>query len=102
MSPTQTPTFPYPLFDADHPYETPDSLTKYLPKQCTDAVSPFYEDCVSDLNDLVGVDRVLFGSDFPHPEGLAPPTHFADTLVHLPVEDRAKIMGGNLTRLVTV
>jgi len=65
-------------------------------------VSPFYEDGVSDLIDLVGVDRVLFGSDFPHPEGLAQPTHFADALGHLPLEDQAKIMGGNLSRLVTV
>jgi predicted TIM-barrel fold metal-dependent hydrolase len=65
-------------------------------------VSPFYEDGVTDLIDLVGVDRVLFGSDFPHPEGLAQPTHFADALGHLPVQEQAKIMGGNLSRLVTV
>ena len=64
-------------------------------------VSPFYEDGVSDLIDLVGVDRVLFGSDFPHPEGLAEPTHFADALGHLSVEDQARIMGGNLSRLVS-
>ncbi|SPM37785.1 amidohydrolase [Mycobacterium rhizamassiliense] len=65
-------------------------------------VSPFYEDGISDLINLVGVERVLFGSDFPHPEGLAAPTHFADALGHLPVGDQAKIMGGNLSRLVTV
>jgi predicted TIM-barrel fold metal-dependent hydrolase len=65
-------------------------------------LSPFYEEGVSELIDLVGVERVLFGSDFPHPEGLAQPTHFADALSHLPVSDQAKIMGGNLARLVTV
>ncbi|UXA06170.1 amidohydrolase [Mycobacterium sp. SMC-2] len=65
-------------------------------------VSPFYEDGIADLIDLIGVERVLFGSDYPHPEGLAQPTHFADALGHLPQEDRAKIMGGNLTRLVSV
>ncbi len=43
----------------------------------------------------------LCGSDFPHPEGLAQPTHFADVLGHLPVGDQAEIMGGNLARLVT-
>lgn len=64
-------------------------------------VSPFYEDGVSDLVNLIGVERVLYGSDYPHPEGLAQPTHYADALVHLPVEDQAKIMGGNLARLVT-
>ncbi|EUA30281.1 amidohydrolase family protein [Mycobacterium xenopi 4042] len=65
-------------------------------------VSPFYEDGVSDLIDLIGVDRVLFGSDYPHPEGLAQPRHFADALQHLDVGDQAKIMGGNLSRLVSV
>ncbi|HEY5854341.1 MAG TPA: amidohydrolase family protein [Aldersonia sp.] len=65
-------------------------------------VSPFYEEGVTDLIDLVGVDRVLFGSDFPHPEGLAEPTHFADMLAHLEEKDQAKIMGGNLARLLNV
>ncbi|MBY8859905.1 amidohydrolase [Nocardia sp. CA2R105] len=65
-------------------------------------VSPFYEEGVTDLIDLVGVDRVLFGSDYPHPEGLAEPTHFADMLGHLPEADQAKIMGGNLARLLGV
>ncbi|MEU8896041.1 amidohydrolase family protein [Nocardia sp. NPDC048505] len=65
-------------------------------------VSPFYEEGVTELIDLVGVDKVLFGSDYPHPEGLAEPTHFADMLAHLPVEDQAKIMGGNLARLLGV
>ncbi|MCW2654568.1 MAG: amidohydrolase [Mycobacterium sp.] len=65
-------------------------------------VSPFYEEGVTDLIDLIGVDRVLFGSDYPHPEGLAEPRHFADALGHLGEGDQAKIMGGNLSRLVSV
>ena len=65
-------------------------------------VSPFYEEGVTDLIDLIGVDRVLYGSDYPHPEGLAQPTHYADALTHLSVDDQAKIMGGNLSRLVIV
>ncbi|WP_067680728.1 amidohydrolase family protein [Nocardia miyunensis] len=65
-------------------------------------VSPFYEEGVTDLIDLIGVDRVLFGSDYPHPEGLAEPTHFADMLGHLSEADQAKIMGGNLARLLGV
>ncbi|BBX95038.1 amidohydrolase family protein [Mycobacterium lacus] len=65
-------------------------------------VSPFYEDGIDDLIGLIGVDRVLYGSDYPHPEGLAQPTHYADALQHLPVADQAKIMGGNLARLVSV
>ena len=39
------------------------------------SVSPFYEEGVTDLIDLIGVDRVLFGSDYPHPEVWpSPPT----------------------------
>lgn len=49
---------------------------------------------------LVGVDRVVFGSDFPHPEGLADPLSFLDEIRDLPVEDQAKIMGGNLAQLI--
>ncbi|EKF22904.1 amidohydrolase family protein [Mycolicibacterium hassiacum DSM 44199] len=65
-------------------------------------VSPFYEEGIDELINLVGVDHVLYGSDWPHPEGLAEPTHYVTALEHLSVEDQAKIMGGNLSRLVTV
>ncbi|OBI78502.1 amidohydrolase family protein [Mycobacterium sp. E740] len=65
-------------------------------------VSPFYEEGIDDLINLIGVEQVLYGSDWPHPEGLAEPTHYVTALEHLSVEDQAKIMGGNLGRLVTV
>jgi predicted TIM-barrel fold metal-dependent hydrolase len=39
-------------------------------------VSPYYEDDLERLRDTIGADRVLFGSDFPHAEGLAEPTDF--------------------------
>lgn len=65
-------------------------------------VSPFYEEGVNELIERIGVDQVLFGSDYPHPEGLSEPSHFSDMLSHLPVEDQAKIMGGNLARLLSV
>ncbi|KZS76753.1 amidohydrolase [Mycobacterium kansasii] len=65
-------------------------------------ISPFYEDGIRDLVDLIGVDHVLYGSDYPHPEGLAAPRHYADALQYLSVDDQAKIMGGNLSRLVSV
>jgi predicted TIM-barrel fold metal-dependent hydrolase len=65
-------------------------------------ISPFPEEGVSDLIDVMGVENVLFGSDYPHPEGLSQPTRYADVLQHLSIADQAKIMGGNLSRLVTV
>ena len=43
-------------------------------------VAPFYEDDMTVLKDVLGVDRLLFGSDWPHAEGLAEPTSFARDL----------------------
>ncbi|MCT9083281.1 amidohydrolase family protein [Streptomyces fulvoviolaceus] len=63
-------------------------------------VSPFYEENLNDLVDLIGVDRVLFGSDYPHPEGLAQPTSYVNAIQGLSETDQAKIMGGNLSRLI--
>ncbi|MGI8329460.1 amidohydrolase family protein [Actinomadura scrupuli] len=63
-------------------------------------VSPFWEEDMAELADLIGVDRVLFGSDYPHPEGLADPVSYVDALGKLSEEDQAKIMGGNLARLI--
>jgi len=63
-------------------------------------VSPFWEEDLAELADLIGVDRVLFGSDYPHPEGLADPVTYVDQLTKLNAEDQAKIMGGNMARLI--
>jgi predicted TIM-barrel fold metal-dependent hydrolase len=43
-------------------------------------VAPFYEDDMRGLKDQIGVDRILFGSDWPHAEGLFDPKSFADDL----------------------
>lgn len=44
-------------------------------------VSPYAEDDVGDLIDCIGASQVLFGSDYPHPEGLADPLSFQALLV---------------------
>ena len=43
-------------------------------------VSPFYEDPLAELRDLLGADHVLMGSDFPHAEGLAEPSSYLKDL----------------------
>jgi predicted TIM-barrel fold metal-dependent hydrolase len=43
-------------------------------------VTPYYEEDLTALADLIGVDRILFGSDWPHGEGLAEPVDFAKEL----------------------
>jgi predicted TIM-barrel fold metal-dependent hydrolase len=65
-------------------------------------VHPFHEEDIKGLVDLLGADHILFGSDFPHPEGLADPISYVDELEGLPDEDVRKIMGGNLARLIKV
>ena len=65
-------------------------------------ISPFWEEDLGALADLVGVDRVLFGSDYPHPEGLADPASYVQELEGLPDESVRKIMGGNLARLTNI
>jgi predicted TIM-barrel fold metal-dependent hydrolase len=65
-------------------------------------VSPFWEEDLGALAELIGVERVLFGSDFPHPEGLADPATYALELAGLPENTVRAIMGGNLARLMDV
>ncbi len=66
-------------------------------------VSPFHEDNFEVLIDAIGADHLLFGSDYPHPEGLAEPCTFVDRLpAGLPAEDVRNIMGGNLGRIMKV
>jgi predicted TIM-barrel fold metal-dependent hydrolase len=66
-------------------------------------ISPFHEDNLGELIGELGADHVLFGSDYPHPEGLAEPCSYVN---HLPAglaeADVAKIMGGNLANIVKV
>jgi len=65
-------------------------------------ISPFWEEDLGALAELVGVDHVLFGSDYPHPEGLADPASYVDELAGLPDDAVRRIMGGNLARLMGV
>ncbi len=65
-------------------------------------VHPFHEDDPRGLADLIGVDNVIFGSDFPHPEGLADPITFVDQLDEFDDEEKAKVMGGNLARIMRI
>jgi predicted TIM-barrel fold metal-dependent hydrolase len=65
-------------------------------------VSPFYEDDVVGLAKRIGVGHVLAGSDYPHPEGLASPTEFADELAGLDAASVRAIMRENFEALVAV
>jgi hypothetical protein len=64
----------------------------------------FREPNPREVADLVGsVDNILWGSDFPHPEGLADPLAYSELVEsQFSPEDAAKIMGGNLARIMKV
>jgi len=63
-------------------------------------VSPYFEDDMPLLKDLLGVDRLLFGSDFPHAEGLSEPLNFIDELEGFSDDEVRKVMRDNACRLV--
>jgi predicted TIM-barrel fold metal-dependent hydrolase len=66
-------------------------------------VSPFYEDDLSVLKDLIGVDRIIFGSDWPHAEGLADPLSYVEDLdaAGFSQDEVERVMYANTAELAT-
>jgi predicted TIM-barrel fold metal-dependent hydrolase len=50
-------------------------------------VAPFYEDNLARLKEFMDLEHILFGSDWPHAEGLADPRTFAEDLVRFGYDD---------------
>ncbi|MEU6563856.1 amidohydrolase family protein [Nocardia nova] len=63
-------------------------------------VCPFPEDDVHDLIDAIGPDHVLFGSDFPHPEGLREPRDYLPRLESCDPTVRHQVLRGNTAALL--
>jgi predicted TIM-barrel fold metal-dependent hydrolase len=63
-------------------------------------IHPFHEEDPIGLINLLGADHVIFGSDYPHVEGMADPLSYVDELEGLPKEDIRKVMGGNMMDLL--
>lgn len=63
-------------------------------------VSPYHEEDIVALTETIGVGQVLFGSDFPHPEGLAEPREFAERLAGLDDHAVRRVMRDNLAGLL--
>jgi predicted TIM-barrel fold metal-dependent hydrolase len=63
-------------------------------------VNPFWEESLPAMIDLIGADRVCFGSDYPHPEGLDDPLAWRHELPDLPATDVEKIMSTNMFDLI--
>lgn len=65
-------------------------------------VSPFWEGSVADVVRTVGWDRVLFGSDFPHPEGLAEPRGYFRYAEGMDEKRTRDFMGDNARRFLGI
>jgi predicted TIM-barrel fold metal-dependent hydrolase len=64
-------------------------------------VAPYYEDDMAMLKDELGVDRLLFGSDFPHAEGLPEPTDFVKDIPTFSADEVRAVMRDNALELLT-
>ena len=62
----------------------------------------FQEDAVGiRLRDLIGVDNIMWGSDYPHSESTFPKSRqiLDAILAQVPQDEQAKIVGNNAARL---
>ncbi|WP_073252846.1 amidohydrolase family protein [Cryptosporangium aurantiacum] len=65
-------------------------------------VCPFPEDDVVELIDALGADHVLFGSDWPHPEGLRAPLDYTVALASCDPAVARKVLRGNAAELLGI
>jgi predicted TIM-barrel fold metal-dependent hydrolase len=63
-------------------------------------VAPAYEDDMDELATFLPAERILFGSDFPHPEGLAEPLAYLKEFENFSSADVEKIFSSNLKGLL--
>jgi predicted TIM-barrel fold metal-dependent hydrolase len=62
-------------------------------------VAPFVEDSVPELAQHLPVERILFGSDWPHAEGMGHPRDFFTNVADFSIDDQRKIMRENAREL---
>ncbi|MFI5043175.1 MAG: amidohydrolase family protein [Acidimicrobiales bacterium] len=62
-------------------------------------INPFWEDDVELIVELMGADRVLFGSDWPHIEGMPSPLDYLVELKNLDDDSRRKVLSDNVREL---
>jgi len=65
-------------------------------------INPFWEDDVHEVVDLMGADRVIFGSDWPHIEGMPRPLDYAAELKAFDGDTQRKILRDNARELNTL
>jgi predicted TIM-barrel fold metal-dependent hydrolase len=94
---------PHFLEQLDHAYEKAPHRYEEQPSATFKRhfwMHPVHEEDPRELVHLLGADHVIFGSDFPHIEGLADPLSWAAELHGLPEDELRLVMGGNMMQLL--
>jgi predicted TIM-barrel fold metal-dependent hydrolase len=65
-------------------------------------INPFWEDDPYEIAELMGVDRVIFGSDWPHIEGMPQPLDYAVEVKELDVDAQARVLHDNAVELTVL
>ena len=62
-------------------------------------MNPFWEDDVYEIIELMGADHVIFGSDWPHIEGMPTPLDYLEEIKDLNEDDLQLVMRDNTRQL---
>ena len=65
-------------------------------------VNPFWEDDIGEIIALMGEDRVVYGSDWPHMEGLVQPRDVVSKIPNIEKQARGKFLYENAKFLNTL
>jgi predicted TIM-barrel fold metal-dependent hydrolase len=65
-------------------------------------VNPYDTEDLAALRDAVGIERMVFGSDYPHTDALPRPADFLEAITDWSDEDRRRIMRDNAREFVSV
>jgi predicted TIM-barrel fold metal-dependent hydrolase len=65
-------------------------------------VSPFPEDDIIELMETVGPEHILFGSDYPHPEGLREPGDYVGRLAGCDAHTARRVLRDNTAELLGI
>jgi predicted TIM-barrel fold metal-dependent hydrolase len=85
--------------------QTSDKMPGYFPEDPAETfrrhvwINPFWEDDVNEVVDLMGADRVIFGSDWPHIEGMPQPLDYAVEVKSFDEADQRRILRDNAREL---
>jgi predicted TIM-barrel fold metal-dependent hydrolase len=62
-------------------------------------INPFWEDKIEDVVGHMGANRVIFGSDWPHMEGMEHPRNIFEELDGISLSDQQMILRDNTAAL---